>query len=127
MKLNILERIALIGVIPREGSALTLRIIRELQSKLSFTEKEMKTYKMKNRTMSDGGVTITWDNDFSLKEEDFLFGEVATGIIKRELLKLDSQNKLRMEMLSVYEKFIEGEATPKQKEVKKDEQKSEKS
>lgn len=110
LKLNILERISLLNVLPHEGSIITLRIMRELQSKLSFTEEELKKYKMKNTQSPDGRTTITWDEDFSLKETDIEIGEAATGIIVNELKKLDSQNRLRMEMLSLYEKFVEGKA-----------------
>ncbi|GAH82287.1 unnamed protein product, partial [marine sediment metagenome] len=48
MKLNIAERIALLGVLPQKGNAITLRIIRELQSRLSLTEEEIKHYNIQN-------------------------------------------------------------------------------
>lgn len=108
LKLSILERISLLNILPREGSVITLRIMRELQSKLSFTEEELKKYRMKNTQSPDGRATITWDEDFSLEEADIEIGEAVTGIIVKELKKLDSQNKLRMEALSLYEKFVEG-------------------
>lgn len=85
----------------------TLRIVRDLQSRLSFTEEEMKEYKMKNSTSPDGRVSITWDEDFNKETKDIEIGEVATGIIVKELKKLDAQQRLKMEAISLYEKFIE--------------------
>jgi len=113
MKLNILERIALLNIIPREGSVITLRIIRDLQTRLGFTEEELKGYKMKNTTTPDGRTSIVWDEDFSKEEKDIEIGEVATSIIVRELKKLDAQNRLPMEGLAIYEKFVEGKTEEK--------------
>jgi len=47
VKFNVAERIALLNVLPPIGSAATLRIIRELQGELSFTEDELKHFGIK--------------------------------------------------------------------------------
>ena len=113
MKLNILERIALLNVLPRQGSALTLRIILDLQRELSFTEEEMEEYKMKNTTMPDGRTAMVWDEDFSDMKKDIKIGKVASGIIERELTKLNNQERLPMEGLGLYERFVEGKTEEK--------------
>lgn len=107
MKLNIAERIALAGILPPEGSIVTLRVIRELQMGLAFTEKELKDWKITNRRNPDGSAFITWDSDFTNKEKDVVIGEVTKGIIVEQLKALSEHGKLRMEMLSLYEKFVE--------------------
>lgn len=112
MKLNILERISLLNVIPREGNALTLRIIRDLQSKLSFSEEELKEFGIKNSKTPDGRISIDWDEDI-IGEVDIEIGEMATTVIKKELTKLDKQNLLKMEALTLYEKFVEGKIEEK--------------
>lgn len=113
MKLNITERISLLNILPPQGSIVTLRIVRELQSALSFTEEEMKLWKIKNRTLPDGGVNITWDSDYTNEEKDVRIGDAAKGIIVEQLKQLDSQSKLHISMLPIYEKFVEKKAVEK--------------
>lgn len=107
MKLNIAERVALINVLPPEGSIVTLRIVRELQMALAFTENELKDWKIKNHMKPDGSAFITWDSDFTDIEKDIKIGEVAKGIIVEQLKALSERGKLRLEMLDLYEKFVE--------------------
>lgn len=107
MRLTIPERISLLGILPREGNIITLRIIRKLQERLSFTETEMTRWKMVNTSHPDGRVSITWDEDFAKEEVDIEIGENATAIIKRELRIVEGQGKLRYDAISIYEKFLE--------------------
>lgn len=107
LKLNIAERVALMNILPPEGNIVTLRIIRELQTQLAFTEKELKEYKITNRRNPDGSGFITWDSDFSAKEKDVTIGEAAKGIIAEQLKAFSERGKLRVEMLTLYEKFVE--------------------
>ncbi|MBA7680442.1 hypothetical protein ES703_88758 [subsurface metagenome] len=107
MKLNIGERFALLGVLPQQGNAITLRIIRELQSRLSFTEEELKHYNIQNHTNPDGSARVTWNPELSEEETDIPIGEAATGVIKGELTRLNAQNQLHVTMLPLYEKFVE--------------------
>lgn len=113
MELNINERISLLGILSPIGNVVTLRIVRDLQTKLGFTEKDMKLYKMKNRVMSDGGVSVTWDQDFSSVKKEVEIGEVARGLIVDQLKKLDSESKLHINMLPLYEKFVEAKVEAK--------------
>lgn len=114
VKLNISERIALLGVLPPVGDIVTLRIIQELRTSLSFTEEEMEKWKIKNKKV-EGGAIITWDEDFTDKTKDFDIGKAVTGVIKQELLKLSAQKQLRVDMIPLYEKFVE--ATDKTEEI----------
>lgn len=108
MKLNIAERIALLNVLPPEGSIVTLRVVRELQGKLSFTEEELKEWKITTKAAQpDGRAMITWDSDFANKTKDIEIGDVAKGIIIEQLKILESQKRLRLEMLDLYEKFVD--------------------
>ncbi len=107
MELNIAERFALLGVLPQQGNVITLRIIRELQSRLSLSEEEVKHYNVQNHTMPDGSARVNWDPELSEEETDIPIGEAATGVIKGELTRLNAQNQLHATMLPLYEKFIE--------------------
>ena len=39
--LSVLERITLLGLLPKEGTILTLRVLRDLQRETSFSEAEL--------------------------------------------------------------------------------------
>lgn len=106
MKLNIAERVALLNILPVQGNLVELKIVRELQNQLAFSETEMKHYKMKNRQAPEGGAFVTWDSDFNKEAKDVRIGEVAKGIIVEQLKQLESQKRLRLEMLDLYEKFV---------------------
>jgi len=107
VKLNISERIALLGVLPQQGNVITLRIIRELQSRLSFKEEELEHYNVQNHVNPDGSARVTWNPELSKEEKDVAIGESATGVIKEQLIKLNAQNRLHVSMLPLYEKFVE--------------------
>jgi hypothetical protein len=111
MDFTIAERIALSNILPPEGNVVTLRIVRELQMQLAFDEREIKEYKIKNHTHPDGRLSITWDGDFTTKAKDVSIGDVAKGIIVEQLKKLSSGNMLRLEMLDLYDKFVDGKGT----------------
>lgn len=66
----------------------------------------MEKWKIKNKKV-EGGVVITWDEDFAKETKDIVIGKAATGIIKQGLLRLDAQKKLRINMIPLYEKFVE--------------------
>lgn len=107
MELNVAERFALLGVLPQQGNAITLRIIRELQGRLSFTEEELKHYNIQTHTMPDGSARVTWTPELSEEETDVPIGEAATDVIKGELTRLNATNQLHVTMLPLYEKFVE--------------------
>lgn len=108
LKLNIAERVALLNVLPLRGSVITLRILQELRTSLAFTEEEMAKWRISNKRTPDGGVFITWDEDFANETKDIKVGKVAAGIIKQELVKRSQQGTLHMSELPIYERFVEG-------------------
>lgn len=105
MKLNIGQRYGLLDILPREGDFLTLKIIRELQNELSFSEAEIKKFKIIQVPAPDGGVRVTWQ-DIPGKDKDVSIGEKANDVIVLALSKLNEAKKLKMEHYSLYERFI---------------------
>lgn len=99
MKLFVLDRIKLLQILPAEGNLISLRIINDLNNSLSFTEKEIIKYSLKVDPDND---KTTWLND---SEKEIDIGESATEIIKSSLIKLNKENKLTLEHLSLCEKF----------------------
>ena len=110
MKLNIPERIALLNILPAEGDAVSLRIVRDLKNALSFSEQEVKRFKLKNTMKPDGtGAVVIWDSKFSNITKDVKVGDVAKSIIVGQLKMLDNTKRLRLELLDLYERFVSPE------------------
>ena len=99
-KLSITDRIHLLNMLPQENNAVTLRIIRDLKKKLSFSEWEIKEYEM---TMD--GTRVKWSEE-KAKPKEVEFGDTALELIKKELEKLDKEMKLHDTQLEVYDKFM---------------------
>ena len=100
MLLTIRERLILQSILPQEGDILILRVLRELQKELGFTEEELAQYKF---VQAEG--KVTWDNTVEQNKE-IEIGRKANDIIVLALSKLNEQKKLKMEHLDIYEKFI---------------------
>lgn len=100
MELNILERLILLQILPKEGNFVTLNIVRDLQSSLSPNEEEIKEFEIKQVKEQ-----ITW-NEKAIIPKEIKIGEKATDIIVEALEKLDKENKLNVQHMSIYEKFI---------------------
>ena len=111
MKLNVQERLTLLEVLPKEGNFATLRIIRRTQDRLGLADEEYKEFGVKQK-----GNQISW-NEKGREERDIQIGESATDIIVGALDKLDSENKLTVQHLTVFEKFKEVNKDGIQEEV----------
>ena len=103
MKLNVLERLLALNVMPKEGNFVTLKVIRRGQEELSFTDEEIKKYKF---VTTEKGTN--WDSKVE-QETDIKLGSKVKTLIGEELEKLDKDNKLTQEQFSIYEKFVKDE------------------
>ena len=107
MKLNVMERLMALGVLPKEGDYTTLNVIRKAQELLSFTEEEIAKYKFKNIPTEDGKSQQTqWDSSVE-QVTDLRLGNKAISLIAEELEKMDKDKKLTPQHLSLFEKFVE--------------------
>jgi len=102
MELNILERVMLLGTLPKEGNFLELKIVRDLQSELSFSEEEIKEHKM-----SSDEKGVHWVANIEKELKEFKFGDKAKELISNKLKELDKDKKLTQQHFSLCEKFIE--------------------
>ena len=107
VSLTIPERISLFEVLPEQGSILTLRTISELRTLLAFTDKERGDWKIEQRE-TPKGLMMVWDFDFNKVEVEFDISDAANGLIHAQLAKMSDEGQLRMAMISLYEKFVEG-------------------
>jgi len=97
MKLNVLERITLMGLLPQESNFITFRLLTDLKKDLSFTEKEIKDFKIEQK---DG--RIFWGKS---KDVDITIGEQMLIIIKASLQKVDKEGKVNEGNISLFDKF----------------------
>ena len=98
MELSIMERLVLLSVLPLEGNFVTLKVTRELQNELSFTEQEIAECNIRSE-----GDRAFWDKDVIKNIE---FGHKAKDIVVNVLSKMNEDKQLRMEHMPLYEKFI---------------------
>lgn len=102
MKLAIKERLGLLGLLPKEGNVLTLKIIRDLQQELGFSEEEIKKHKIIQLDSN----RVSWEPEKAGKEKDIEIGEKANDVVVLALSKLNKDEKLSLDMLPLYERFI---------------------
>lgn len=97
------DRLLLLNILPNVGSFETLKIVRDLQSALSFSEEEHKALDI---TSKDGMVQWRQEADIPV---DIPIGEIATKVIIERLQEVDKRKQLKIEALQLYERFVLGE------------------
>ena len=102
-KLNLFERLVVMGLLPQTGNFATLKIVTEANLMLGATDEESVLAGLE--ATPEGGVIarLGWT---TVPEREFIFKETLLGIIKNALQKLDDEEKLTMEHYRVYEKFM---------------------
>lgn len=103
MELSVRERLILLNSLPQHGNMADLKVIRKLQESLSFSEDEHKKFKF-----AQDGETVRWDDNVEQGAE-IEIGEKANDIIVKALADLNKQNKLTIDHLDLYEKFVKGD------------------
>lgn len=104
MKFNVQERLLLLGVLGTIASNLaTLRIVRDLQEELGFSEEEHKAIGLSEK---DG--RIHWENN-DLPSKEISMGPAALNATLIIFRKLDHEELLTFEHLPMYEKLLERE------------------
>jgi len=102
--LEIGERLALTSLLPKEGNFLTLRIVKSITEKVNLKDAEIKEWNVKAGESSPGVTTFSWSQDTNT-ETEIEFSEAETDLLRKELNKLDHQNKLTFSNISAFEKF----------------------
>jgi hypothetical protein len=117
VELDVLERMTLMSILPKEGTFLNLKLLRVIREELSFTEEENKALQFRQIVQGDqqmvGWNTTTVDPETSEQRlacppKEFVFGEVVEGLIVKALTDLDKAEKITADHYSLYEKFMEG-------------------
>jgi len=104
MKLSVLERLLVLGILPEEGDYVTLKVIRRGKMELSFSEDEIKKYKFENITTEDGKMSTKWDSTIE-QDSEIKLGSKVISLISEGLEKLNKDKKLTEQHYTLYEKF----------------------
>ena len=103
LKFNLHERLVFLNILPKENSFATLRILREVAKEVGITDEEYKYYGI--TTVKDG--KVSFNPEKSAEEKEFKIRQVALELVKKELKKLDTEEKLTGEHFSLYEKIFD--------------------
>ena len=101
VKLNMVERLVAISLLPTETNYANWKIINDLKNQLSPTEEELVAINAKQA--SNGGTTTKWD---AVPDKEIVFGEITEKMMMDALTRLDKESKLSPEHISLYQKFV---------------------
>ena len=104
VKLEVGERLSVPNVLPKEGSALTLIIVRHIMKKIEITSEEVTKWGIQAVEKTPGVISYIWEPS-KVEDVEFEFSVAESDLIQRELNKLDQQNKLNFGTLMIFEKF----------------------
>jgi hypothetical protein len=110
MELTVAERLML-GMLlgPIAADVITLRIVRNLQEELSFSDEESEELEFDDKD-ADGKQTgqVKWNQD-APQTKEFDFKPAALRIIVEQLKKANASKTLTLQQLDLYDKFIPDE------------------
>ncbi|GAI92745.1 unnamed protein product [marine sediment metagenome] len=112
VKLTLFERFVTMTLLPVEGNYRTLKIIWDLRMELAPSEEEDKLAGLED--LPGGGTDA--ENWEAVSPKEIVFGDVAKGLIVDALTKLDKEEKLTQQHITLYEKFITYAEKPKEGE-----------
>jgi hypothetical protein len=104
--LNILERSTIVELLPGEGNIITLRLKRDLVSKVGFSAEDFERFEIKS-TPDETDPTKSWTswNAAGNTPIEIGFEDAEIELVKKKLAELNSAGKLTDKMISLYEKF----------------------
>lgn len=101
MELTIMERVMLLNTLPEKGKLVNLKLLAELRSALSFNEEDIEAAGI---IQNDETGMINWEENIT---KEFDLGKKTTEIIVKELTRLDAEEALTPQHMSLCEKFLE--------------------
>lgn len=107
MNLTVFERLIAIALLPDKGNYVTLRLMRELREKLSFSEEEIAKYGFRDGDEENGEdpMRTFWDETVD-QNADIEFTSNEHKMISDALNQLDTKRSLTEDHFSLFEKFI---------------------
>ena len=103
VKMNVLERVLLMNMLPQKGNLPTIRAVNNTAKIILITPAEEVEYELKK----ESGMT-NW-NEKGKEEKEFDIPPSSIRAIRDILLKLDENEQLPANSVSLCEKFLPGE------------------
>ena len=107
MNLSVHERMVLLDILPREGTFVKLRLLKELRTFLGFSEVDIERFKPKETQLEDGRGRVEWDMSVDQMTE-ISISPTQREMIVEALQKMNAEARLTDREYSLYEKFVEG-------------------
>ena len=106
MDFTILERLTIMGVMPKKGNVLDLKKARDIRDVMTPTEKEQKKYDIK----TDEFGSTRWSESKSVGYvKEIPLSELQTEFFQMLLERLNKENELPNDLLNVYVNFVEAQ------------------
>ena len=99
MLFSVPERLLLLPILPEVGDVITLKVVRDLQDILAFTEEEIKLFNLRTQ-----GGALRWDNG---TDKEVPLTPKQAEVIVEALKQRDKAKKLPIQLLSLYERVVE--------------------
>lgn len=101
-KLGVKERASLLEILPETGNIVILRVLRALRESLGFSVEDFEKFNIKIDSVSG---QATWDREKDTGTE-IEISEVALDLIKSALTKLNDEDNLKDEHISLWDMFV---------------------
>lgn len=105
VKLSVLNRLSILGLLSNKGDLTTMKVMRELREELSMTDEEHALLKFRPAA----GNKMTWD-ETAVPPKEFEFTgvrEIILGEVKTQLIAMEEKKELLLDYLPLYETLIE--------------------
>ena len=100
MKIKLIDRILIIGLMPKKGNFEEIIVSEDIINKLRVSQDEIREYEIK----SENNIT-TWNNNGVIVEFDIDFTALEADLIKKQLAVLNQNNELTKDFLPIYKLF----------------------
>lgn len=92
------------SLLSQEWSAFSMFITKNIIEKIKLTDKELK-----DNDLKENDKWITWKEWWDKIEVSYEFSENESELIKKKLKNLDAEQKLPLNLMSIYQKFLPSE------------------
>lgn len=100
MNLTILDRFAVMSILPTKGSFLTINVVDRLRKKLLPTPDEIERF-----SIVDTPSGVRWNDDGEAPRE-FSLDQAERDLIEEELIKADKAQSLTRDAVGIYRMFV---------------------
>ena len=110
MKLNVSERLTLVGIVPQKGNFETMTTVQNLKDLLYLSEEEVKEFEVKQSPDN-----VSW-NEKATEKREIKISEMGMHLLTKVLKGLDEKEELTSAQYLIYKRIKEeGEEKEKTK------------